>query len=381
MAFDLAKYQKESLTIALAGSKASANGKSALSSPLFNKKLTNKIKEELYMQLSMLLSSEINVKEALQLIVDESKNNSLKKIFGSVYKKISQDGSYFSHAILNSGYFTPFEYYLLEIGEKTGRLKEIAQRLSAFYSNKIKQQRQLSGILVYPMIVLVSTFGLLYIMLEFIVPTYSKILKGFNSELPLITKYIMKSSELMGIFLPPLLGAISLISVIAFFSRKKNWFRKISSGLVLKIPYVGALVKKQYMSRFCYSLGFLLNSNVEVYEVLKLVKKTIQYYPIESTLDEIMKDINSDKQLSESLIKFKIYDTKLISLIRMSEGVKRVGYILEKVSEQNEKEIEHQSNMMGAIIQPILIIIIGTIVTIVALGIFLPMFQLGKVRF
>lgn len=345
---------------------------------LFKKPFSNKKKEAFYTELGVLLNAGISLKEALTLITQEFKNKKDKELFEGIINALIK-GSNFSTALSKQNDFTEYEYFSLKIGEETGTLQKVTKELGLFFKRRNDQRRNILNALTYPIVILTTAFLAVVFMLKFVVPMFADIFKQNNVELPWITKLIMSFSngfqQYFGFFL---IGTLLL-----FLSKKaivnKQWYQKISSSIILKIPFIGELVRKMYMAQFTQATALLTGAQVPILNSIQLIYNMIPFYPLKRGLKEIEKQILLGKSLSESMQSHEIFDSKMISLIKVADETNQNTFIFQRLTEQYNEEIQHKSKMLSTIIEPLIIIILGAIVAVILIAMYLPMFKLSTV--
>lgn len=341
------------------------------------RELSDKKKEYLYLELSSLLQAGINLKSSFELITADQPKEKDKKLFEQLQQNIL-GGTTFSKALEQSGRFSMYEIYSLQIGEETGKLIEVLQDLAKFYQNKIKQRRKIVGALTYPAIVLSTSLGAVFFMLKFIVPMFGEVFKRFGGHLPWITEKIINISQaLENNFFPVFILVVSLAALL-FFVRKSAEFRKWSTILVLKIPVVGNLVQKIYLARFANSMRLLINARLPLLRAIALIRQMINYYPIEHSLKQVEDDIMKGKTLHESLQKFPVYPSKLVQLVKVGEETNQLDYFFARISEQYIEEVEYKTAALSGMMEPLIIIFLGLIVGVILVSMYLPLFQMSN---
>ena len=240
-------------------------------------------------------------------------------------------------------------------------------------------KRQIISVLTYPCIVLVVTFLVLYFMLTKVVPMFSSVFKQFGSELPKSTQYIIKISNNSGILFTLVALIVIAFIVMHYTMKDKDGYRKFTSAMVLKIPYFGNLIRKIYISRFCQSMNLLITSKTTLISSLSLTSKMIGFYPIENSIEAIKEDITRGASLSESLKKHGVYEDKMVSMVEVAEQVNQLDIMFERLSEQYNEDISHQTKMIGVILEPMIIIVIGLVVGVIMISMYAPMFDLSKI--
>lgn len=344
----------------------------------FQKKFSDKRKEMLYRELGMLLKSGVDFKKALEIIGSQTKNKLEREIILEIKNKVVE-GKGIYEAMMKSGHFSPYEYYSIQIGEETRKLEEVLNELQKYFSRKIQMRRQIVSVLTYPSIVMLVTILVLYFMLTQVVPMFSSVFRQFGSELPESTKYIIKLSNNSGLVFGIIAFVIVTLVLLHLYLKTNSQYRHYLSLFILKIPYFGKLIQKIYLSRFCQSMSLLIKSKTPLISSLDLTTKMIGFYPIESSLGQIKEDITRGTLLSDSLKKHKVYETKMVSMIEIAEQVNQLDIMFERLSDQYNEEISHQTKMIGVILEPLIIIIIGLIVGTIMVSMYAPMFDLSKI--
>ena len=339
--------------------------------------LKDKTREEFYLELGILLEAGVDIKSALELIVDEQSKPALKNLFSEINNQIIS-GKTFSDAIKNTNEFSAYEFFSLQIGEESGKITLVLKELAGFYTKKIKQQRQIMSALSYPIVVLCTAFGAVFFMISFVVPMFSGIFKRFGGDLPFITKLVLKASDFLKATLPYFI--IIIISLIMFFvsQRNKIWYKKISAQILLKIPLVGSLLQKVYLARFSYSMTLLIGSRVPILRSIGMVKQMIAFYPIESSLENIENQILQGIPLHKGMACHSIYPKRMVSLVKVGEEVNQLELFFDKIAKQYNDEVEYQTALISSVIEPIIIIFLGLIVGTILISMYLPLFKLGS---
>lgn len=344
---------------------------------LWGKEIKDKKKERFYSELTILLSSGIDIRTALDIIVEEQKSETDRNIFHAIKNDII-GGLGIAEAIRKSERFSMYEYYSLKIGEESGRLKDVMADLSVFFSKKIKQRRQLTSALTYPVLVMGTAIVAVVFMLNFIVPMFVDVFKRFNGQMPALTQDIIALSGFFKAYLGYMILIVISMVVLLLSVRKTEYFRAKSSVLLLKMPLFGQIVQKVYITRFCQSMALLLGAKTPMLRSLGLVKHMIGFYPFEKAIAVMESDILHGKLLHQSMSQFKLFDTRIISLVRVAEEVNQLEIIFTKLNSQYNEELEHKIGMLGSLLEPVMIILVGGLVSVILISMYLPLFQLSS---
>lgn len=344
---------------------------------LWGNEMKDKKKESFYSELSILLSSGIDIRTALDIIIEEQKSENDRNVFQSIKIDIV-GGLGMADAINKSGKFSAYEFFSLKIGEESGRLKDVMDDLSIFFSKKIKQRRQFTSALTYPILIIATAIIAVIFMLNFIVPMFVDVFKRFNGEMPALTKNIIALSGFFKSYIWYMILITILIAGILYSIRKTESFRAKSSVLLLKLPLFGKIIRKIYLTRFCQSMALLLGTKTPMLRSLGLVKRMIGFYSFEQAISLMETDILHGKLLHQSMEQFDLFDNRIISLVRVAEEVNQLEVIFSKLNNQYSEELEHQIGMLSSLLEPVMIIIVGGLVSVILISMYLPLFQLSS---
>jgi len=343
---------------------------------VFGHRIGDKQKERFYNLLVILMESGIDIKTALELVVDEQQKPKKKALFEEL-KDMVITGDSLSSAMNKTKKFSDYEIYSIQIGEESGRLNAVLNQLCKYYQNKVKQKRQVIQALSYPVVVMITAFGAVFFMLQFIVPVFADIFKRTGEELPYVTSLVIDLAEYSGRYFGIAFIILLMLVFTTVTQRKKSWYRRFTSYMVLRVPIFGEMLRKVYLARFCSSMALLTSSKVSIIRAIKLVKKMVRFYPIEQSLEKIEKDILDGGSFHDSMKQFSIYDKRLTSLIRIGEEVNQLDTVLEKAANQYSADVEHQTSLISSLIEPILIVFLALVVGLILIAMYLPLFQLG----
>ena len=344
----------------------------------FKAKVGDKLKTMMYRELKVMLKSGVSLEEAFTLLISQYKNKKLIEGLTTVREELLK-GKTLVFSMGKVKFFTPFEINSLSIGEQTKTLPKVLEELEFFFEKKHKLKSQIKTVLTYPAFVIAITLGVLIFMLRNVVPMFQKVFRQFNSDLPNLTKRIIYLSENFSLFLTLLILFFVFIFLVYLKFKDTDKFRSVTSAFILKIPFIGSMVKSIYLSRFCNAMGLLLGANVSIVDSLTFIKEMITYYPIESSIEPIKNNIIRGKSLTDTLRMHTFYDHRMVTMIKVSEQVNELEEMFNYLASLYSEEVETKSKRIGVIIEPVIIIIIGSLVGVILIAMYLPMFDLSKI--
>jgi type IV pilus assembly protein PilC len=344
---------------------------------LFGKSFSDKKKEKFYSQLHLLTMTGVDLRSSLELLTDQATKKD-KVLLNLIAAEIMQ-GKALSDAMEHSGKFSTHECYSIRIGEESGLLTEILNELSSFFSKKIKQRRQLIQVFTYPAVVVSVSVGAIIFMLNFVVPMFAGVFSRFGSDLPAITKTIITVSHYTSKFFLLFLLVVGVIIFMLYSQRKKIWYRRIASKVVLRMPFFGDVIRKIYLARFCNSMQMLTAARVPIERSLSLIQKMIDFYPIEESLPAISEKIIVGEPMNTTFAQFKVYPKNMIALLKVAEEVNQLERIFATLAKEYSEEVDYKISIISSVIEPFIIIFLGLFVGLILIAMYLPIFQMGTV--
>jgi len=376
MPVSIKQYQKETQTVVPV--KASAKKESILTKDiqLFGGSIGMKFREQFYSELGVLLYSGLDIQTAFKLIGESQRKTTHKELIDSLLAGIMK-GNSLSESMRDTGKFSDYEVYSIQIGEESGKLLTVLEELSLFYEKSIKYRQQLVGALAYPGFVIGFAFLVVFFLLKFLVPMFADIYARFDGDLPAVTQFIITCSEWMGANVYYLFFGIGMIVAGIYTQRKKDQVRNIGSKVLLAVPIFGGIYRQIFLARFAQAMYFLLGANVPLLKTVGLVKQMVGFYPIEQALIQAEQDILAGEMLNKTLNKSGFFPSRLIALLKVGEEASNLDDMFKKVATEYNKEVERKTATIGSLIEPVLIVCLGGLVGFILVAMYLPLFQLS----
>jgi type IV pilus assembly protein PilC len=318
----------------------------------------------------------MDIRKSLEIISSGSAKQKEIQVIDKIRQAIV-NGASLSIAMSDSGSFSLYDVSSISIGEESGALSEVLSELSVYYAKKISQKRQITGALTYPVLVLFTTVLSLVFMLNYIVPMFEDVFKRFKGTLPPLTKGIIALSDSFLSYAWIGLALITGIVLICYYSRREEWYRRLSSKVVLSIPIVKDVVSLTYKVRYCQTMRLLISSKVHLLDAIVLLERIIGFYPLEKALKEIKGQISEGVSLAEAMEQYPFFDRKMIAMTRVAEEVNKLDVLYDQLFKQYSEELDVKIKTMNSLLEPILIIFVGGLVGIILIAMYMPIFQLG----
>lgn len=344
---------------------------------LFKKTFDDRKKQSFFMELHSMISSGVNLKNALDIIIVQEPGDDFRSKFTIIEQHIVE-GHSLSEALQLSQLFSAYECVTIKTGEETGRLAEVIKALSDYYSGRIRQRRQLIAAISYPSVILTFSFMVVVFLMTVMIPMFQSVFSKFNNELPASTKAVFALSQtIRAIWLELVLA---LIAVVVTYGRIRNQsaVKSMRAKIVNRLPFFGAIYKGIAIAGFCKSMAFLISSKIPLNRCIQLQQELCTYVPIQNELQAIEEDLVNGRSLHSSFNRIKDFNVKLIAMVRIGEEINQLDKFFDTLAEQYNSETDFRLSQMNALLEPVLIIFLGLVVGFILITMYLPMFEISN---
>lgn len=326
--------------------------------------------------LSISLKSGLTLIEGIDIVLDQS-SGKWKKILTDISDMVKAGDTLYKALSVYSDYFTPIFISTVKSGELSGTLADNLERLSKQLYRSRKLQKKIKSAMVYPMFVFVAVVGLGLSVAFFVLPKILPLFKMLGTEIPLTTQWLIAISEAfethgIEIVIGSILGLIFI-----WFILTRNFVKPVTHRIVLRIPVVGTLLKNIIIERFTRNLGTLLTSGVPISVALKISREATENREYYDALSVIISDIDSGGALKDSLSVYPFLFPILVSkMIGVGEKTGNLPDTLKYIANYYEDEVSETIKNLSTMLEPVLLIIIGGLVGLVAMSILGPIYQI-----
>ncbi|MBC3875280.1 type II secretion system F family protein [Undibacterium flavidum] len=275
--------------------------------------------------------------------------------------------------------FSLFFVSMVKVGEMTGRLDMIFLRLSEHLEFERDMRNRVKTALRYPMFVMIVMVIAIVVINIFVIPAFAKVFASFHAELPLMTRFLLGMSAFFVDYYLILLGA-SIAATFAFKSFLATrdgrfwWDRQI-----LQFPIFGRIVLKATLARFARSFALSSKSGVPIVQALTVVASTVDNSFIASHVEQMRDGVERGDSILRTATATHVFTPVVLQMIAVGEETGALDELMDEIGMMYEGEVEYELKTLSANIEPILIVSLGVMVLILALGIFLPIWDLGRV--
>lgn len=330
-------------------------------------------------QLHTLLKSGVPIMRALSGLQESATNPAMKEVIRDVRESLEAGRELSVSLARHPKVFNAFYISMVRVGEATGLLDEIFLRLFDHLEFERYMREQVKSALRYPMFVVIAMAIAIVVVNIFVIPAFAKVFQGFGAELPLMTKILLGFSNFMVTWWPAML--IGLVVAVVVF---RSWVGTVAGrmqweALVLRFPIAGKIVRKAAMARFARSFALGMRSGVPVMQALTNSSQTVDNSYIAAKIEGMRDTVERGESVLRAAIASGFFSPVVLQMVAVGEESGALDDMLEEVGQMYQREVEYELKTLGQQIEPILIVSLGALVLVLALGIFLPMWDLGKV--
>jgi type IV pilus assembly protein PilC len=326
-------------------------------------------------QLATMISSGLSILRALYVLEEQTDNKFLKETVVQVRKDVeaglSLSGAMESHPKV----FNPLFVAMTRAGEAGGLLESALMQVADQLEKEASLRRQIRSAMIYPALVITFAVGVMMALVAFLVPVFAGVFKQFGGELPAITQVsVTMSHAVIGYWWAMFAGAgLATFSFIKW--KKSKWGRPQWDRFRLRVPMkIGAIVQQVAVARWSRTLSSLMSAGVPLLLALEIVGKTGGNVAVEEAMDGVIASVKRGGTLAEPLSKTSIFPTMVTHMVGVGEETGALDAMLGKVADFYEDQVEASVKALTSILEPIMIIVIGSIVGFIVVSMYMPMF-------
>ncbi|MFA5008452.1 MAG: type II secretion system F family protein [Candidatus Omnitrophota bacterium] len=327
--------------------------------------------------LATTLSSGVTLLRSLEILSSQTESIKLGKILKECSQSI-KEGLSFKEAIAKyPSVFSPLWRAIVEVGEASGNLPTVLDRLADYLDIRIEFERKIVGALIYPAILMFAMVIAIFIFFKFILPRFSVIFKEFGITLPLPTQVIFSIADFVDKnFLLVIGGSIGLVVFIIFYMKNPQT-KETRDRIGLKLPIFGELIFLFCLDRFTSTIYILLDSGLPLVYALEISARGIGNTVIEKNVLFIKNRVKDGASLSREFSKLNIFPVLIAEMAKIGEETGSMPEIFKKISAHYSKELTTRVERMIVAFEPMMILIMGVLIGAVVISLFLPLFQIA----
>lgn len=345
----------------------------------FRKKIPAKALVHFTRDLAIMLNARMMLVESMSILARQDTHHGFQKMVEKIGEQLKGGAAFADCLRPYPRVFNAFYINLVEVGELTGALGEMLNRVAVYLEKIADLKRKLIQALTYPVLVIgVAVASLSFIML-YVIPTFSGIFRDFNAELPWPTLVVLSISKFIQTHLFHFFVGLFMLVLFVRYSQSVEKIRRFRDGVVLKLPLLGELVRKNHISQFCRTLGTLLEGGVSLLKALDIASRSTENHYIRQDILSMKHFASKGEKLTRSLQKSHIFPLMVTRMLAVGEETAELPFMLLKISDFYDKEIDSAIETLASVIEPIVIVVLGVIIGAILISIYLPLFNMTEV--
>jgi type IV pilus assembly protein PilC len=327
-------------------------------------------------QFSVMIDAGLPLVQCLEILGTQNENQAFQKTLLAVRQDVEGGASLADAMKKHPKVFDDLYTNMIAAGEAGGILDTILKRLATYIEKNVKLKAQVKSALVYPIAVIAIAGLVVAVILWKVVPTFAALFAGLGAQLPLPTRIVIAASNWFVRLLPFLVvgGIVIAVAFKRYYATYNG--RRVVDGVTLKLPVLGMILRKIAVARFCRTLATLISSGVPILDGLEITARTSGNAIVEDAIMKTRKSVEGGQSLAEPLKETDVFPPMVVQMISVGEQTGALDAMLGKIADFYEEEVDTAVANLMTLMEPILILFLGTVVGGIVISMYLPIFEL-----
>ncbi|WP_087717899.1 type II secretion system F family protein [Salinicola salarius] len=330
-------------------------------------------------QLATMLRAGVPLLQACKVVAETLKNPAMRNLVETLANDISA-GSSFSEALAkHPSRFDRMFVNMVAAGEQAGALDQMLERVASYREKVETLKGRVKKALYYPTAVVLVGIGVTALLLVKVVPQFESLFQGFGAELPVFTQFTVHLSQLtQAYWWQAMLALVVTILGVRQAMKRSPAFAYRAHQLVLKLPVIGNIIDKGSIARFSRTLATTFNAGIPLVEALDTAAGATGNQVHQRAIAEIREDVATGQQLNFAMRRTKVFPVMAVQMVSIGEEAGELDTMLDKVAEFYEEEVDSQVDALTSLLEPFILVVLGTMVGGLVVSMYLPIFQMGS---
>ena len=330
-------------------------------------------------QLYTLMRSGVPILRSLSGLIESTTNVALARMITSLKESLEAGRDLSTAMRQHPEVFSPFYVAMVRVGEATGRLDEIFLRMFEHLEFERETRARIKEALRYPSFVMIAMVVAVAVINVFVIPAFAKVYAGLGAELPLMTRILIETSRITLAY-----GWFMLAGLVLAVAGFRMWRATDAGRLIwdrfkLRLPLTGSIILRSTLARFARTLALSLKSGIPAAQALSVVAEVTDNAWVASRVEQMRNGIERGESILRTAQTAAVFNPVVLQMFAVGEETGSVDELMQEVADMYEREVDYEIKTLAARIEPIVIVAMGGIVLVLALGVFLPMWDLASV--
>jgi len=327
-------------------------------------------------QFSTMINSGLSMLRALSILEEQQPNKAFQEILTETRLEVEAGSALSISMAKHPEIFPPLMVNMIRAGEVGGFLDKVLVQIADNYESEVRLRGKVKSAMTYPVVVLIMAVLLTIGMLLFIVPTFAGLFSSLGGQLPAPTAILVALSNFLKVAIVPIIIASMFGMVIWTRVKHTERVREFVDPLKLKMPVFGNLFRKIALARFCRNLGTMLSSGVPILQSLDIVADTSGNVVVAHAVRDVQESVRNGESLTEPLSKHDIFPPMVTQMLSVGEDTGALDTMLHKISDFYDQEVEATTEQLTALIEPLMIAVLGALVGSMIVALYMPIFRI-----
>jgi MSHA biogenesis protein MshG len=329
-------------------------------------------------QMHTLLKAGVPIMGALKGLEASTENKSFSQVIREIREGLDSGRELSVSVARHPRAFNPFYVAMVRVGELTGTLEEVFLRLFHHMDFEKFMRDQVRAATRYPTFVVTAMVIAFIIINIFVIPAFAKVYAGFKAELPAMTKLLIAFSDVMVTYWPALLALLVAMVVGFRFYVGTAAGRLAWDEVKMRIPVAGGIVLKATLARFARSFALAIRSGIPAVQALTMVAQTVDNGHVARKIEAMRESVERGESVLRAAMASGVFTPLVLQMVAVGEETGALDDLMTEIADMYQREVEYDLKNLAAQIEPILVVALGAMVLVLALGVFLPIWDLGN---
>lgn len=350
--------------------------------PPKNKRVRKKINSwqilNFVQKLTTLVKAKVELLSSIRILYEQTENMLFKDVIYEIYSDIKEGKTFSDSLSRHPKIFSALFINIIKSGEASGRLDFALEQIDEYIYRQESLKNKISIALAYPILLLFVGIISIFMLINFVVPKLRPIFEGMGKDLPLITKFVLKVSDISNKNWLWIIGLLILAGVIIYYQKGSVLVNNLKRKIKMNLPIVRRLLRNQELAHFSRSLSLLLNSGVSALKSIEVASLTVEDPVLRKQLNKVYEEVSSGQSLSKTMSDHTNLPDFFIKMVAVGEESGRLGEILNEISRSYTQQLETDIMLISSLLEPVLILALGAVLGLIILSILLPTFQITQ---
>ena len=329
-------------------------------------------------QFATLVGAGMTIEECLTALIEQTDSTRARTVLAGVRGRVLEGQSLARGIEAFPQAFPDIYRHLVEAGEQSGQLAQVLDRLADYTEDRQALRQKVLLAFIYPALVTLVAIVIVGFLLVNVVPQVTRVFENTGQTLPLVTRVLIMTSDFVRVGGVWWLVGIAVVFVGVRVMLRNKRMRRRWHGLLLKLPLVGRLVRGVNAARFASTLGILTSSGIPLLQAMQSAVLVVSNLPMRAAVDDALRQVREGAGLARALGKARLFPPLVIHLIGSGEASGNLDIMLARAAEAQARELENWVRALTALLEPVMILVVGAVVGFIVLAMLLPIFEMNQ---